>query len=75
MAYNLKFIKMKANITLKSISDKYCVKPNYFYQTAQEMNGKYGWFDSTYKSYNLTEYYSGYSFASQELLNEFKNIN
>ena len=65
---------MKANITLESISNKYCVKPNYFYQTAQEMNGKYGWFDSTYKSYNLTEYYSGYSFASQELLNEFKNL-
>jgi len=51
------------------------VKPNYFYQTAQEMNGKYGWFDSTYKSYQLPEYYSGWEFASQELLDKFKNIN
>jgi len=51
------------------------VKPNYFYQTAQEMNGKYGWFDSTYKSYQLPKYYSGWEFASQELLDKFKNIN
>jgi len=49
-------------------------KPNYFYQTAQEMNGKYGWFDSTYKSYNLAEYYTGWEFANQELLNEFLKI-
>lgn len=49
-------------------------KPDFFYKTAQEMNGKYGWFDSTYKSYNLPEYYSGWEFESQEKLNEFYNL-
>lgn len=46
-------------------------KPIFFYQTAQEMNGKYGWFDSTYKSYNMTEYYSGWEFESEERFHEF----
>lgn len=31
-----------------------------FVETAREMNGKYGWFDSAYKSYNLPEYFSGW---------------
>lgn len=35
-------------------------RPENFYLTAIEMNGKYGWFDSTYKSYNLPEYFSGW---------------
>jgi hypothetical protein len=48
--------------------------PTFFYKTAQEMNGKYGWFDSTYKSYNMTEYYSGWKFESQEKYNEFINL-
>jgi len=50
-------------------------RPTFFYKTAQEMNGKYGWFDSTYKSYNMTEYFSGWEFASEELYNEFLKIN
>jgi len=50
-------------------------KPKYFYKTAQEMNGKYGWFDSTYRSYNMTEYYSGWEFETEEKLNEFYQIN
>lgn len=49
-------------------------QPNYFYKTAQEMNGKYGWFDSSYKSYNMTEYFSGWEFESQEKYQEFINI-
>lgn len=49
-------------------------KPMFFYKTAQEMNGKYGWFDSTYKSYNMTEYVSGWEFANEELYQEFLNI-
>lgn len=49
-------------------------RPQIFYQTAQEMNGKFGWFDSTYKSYNLTEYYSGWEFESEEKYIEFKNL-
>lgn len=50
-------------------------KPKYFYITAREMNGKYGWFDSTHKDYNLTEYYSGWSFESEEKEKEFYAIN
>ena len=46
----------------------------FFYKTAQEMNGKYGWFDSTYKSYNMTEYFSGWEFESEVLYHEFNNI-
>jgi len=49
-------------------------KPEYFYETAREMNGKYGWFDSTYKSYNLPEYYSGWKFENKEKYDEFMNI-
>jgi len=47
---------------------------NYFYLTAREMNGKYGWFDSTYKSYNLPEYFTGWKFESEEKYNEFLNL-
>lgn len=50
-------------------------RPTFFYQTAQEMNGKYGWFDSSYKSYNMTEYFSGWEFATKELYHEFLKIN
>ena len=50
-------------------------RPTFFYKTAQEMNGKYGWFDSTYKSYNMTEYFSGWEFASEEIYHEFLKIN
>ena len=49
-------------------------KPSYFFMTDQEMNGKYGWFDSAYKSYNMTEYFSGWEFETQEILNEFLNL-
>lgn len=49
-------------------------KPIFFYQTAQEMEGKYGWFDSTYKSYNLPEYFSGWEFESEEKYHEFFNL-
>lgn len=49
-------------------------QPMFFYKTAQEMNGKYGWFDSTYKSYNMTEYFSGWEFESEELYHEFLKI-
>lgn len=47
------------------------VEPKHFICTEKEMNGKFGWFDSWSKSYNLTEYYSGYEFASEDLRWEF----
>lgn len=55
--------------------ERVAVEPRIFYKTAQEMNGKYGWFDSTYKSYKLPEYYSGWEFESEEIFCEFKKIN
>lgn len=49
-------------------------KPKFFIKEKQEMLGKYGWFDSSGKSYNLTEYYSGWEFDSYEMYCEFLNI-
>lgn len=48
--------------------------PEFFYEINREMNGKYGWFSSYGKSYNLPEYYTGWSFESQEKYNEFLNL-
>lgn len=49
-------------------------KPVLFYETLREMNGKYGWFDSYGKSYNLPEYYSGWEFDSKEKYDEFMKL-
>ena len=49
-------------------------KPDNFYEMHREMNGKYGWFSSYGKYYNLTEYYTGYQFESAEKLAEFNKI-
>jgi len=65
----LEFLKAKAKRVERTTN-----RPTFFYKTAQEMNGKYGWFDSTYKSYNMPEYYSGWEFESEELYNEFLNL-
>jgi hypothetical protein len=45
--------------------------PKFFYETNKEMDGKYGWFSSYGKSYNLPEYYSGWAFESKEKYEEF----
>ncbi len=67
----LEFLQVNAKKVERAIN-----KPTYFYLTAREMNGKYGWFDSTYKSYtyNLPEYFSGWEFESEESLQEFYKI-
>jgi hypothetical protein len=49
-------------------------RPKFFFTTKREMNGKYGWFDSSMKSYNLPEYYSGYEFKTQKQLNKFEDM-
>jgi len=49
-------------------------KPTYFYQTKQEMLGKYGWFDCHDKNYNLVEYYTGWAFESEELYKQYLEI-
>lgn len=46
----------------------------FFYETNKEMNGKFGWFSSYGKSYNMTEYYTGWEFESEEKYHEFFNI-
>lgn len=48
--------------------------PPYFYETNREMNGKYGWFSSYGKSYNMTEYFSGYSFKTKTMLDKYKKL-
>jgi len=48
--------------------------PEFFHETNREMNGKYGWFCSYYKSYNMPEYYTGWKFDSQEKYDEFNKI-
>jgi hypothetical protein len=47
----------------------------YYIVTAREMQGKYGWFDSTHKSYSLPEYFSGWEFETKEQYHEYLNIN
>lgn len=54
--------------------ERISTRPAFFYLTSREMNGKYGWFDSTHKSYNLPEYFSGWEFESEEKYNEFLNL-
>jgi len=48
--------------------------PANFYETDREMNGKYGWFSSYGKTYNMTEYYSGWKFETSEKMNEFHTL-
>lgn len=49
-------------------------KPCHFYETNREMSGKYGWFCSYEKSYNLPEYYTGWEFLNEKSYNEFYKI-
>lgn len=46
----------------------------FFIETNREMNGKFGWFCSYGKSYNMTEYYTGWEFGSEEKYNEYLNL-
>jgi len=72
---NLDFVKLQFLENNADRVERVEEKPIYFYQTAQEMHGKHGWFDSTYKNYNLPEFFSGWEFENQEILNEFLKIN
>lgn len=49
-------------------------KPLWFYETNKEMDGKFGWFSSYGKYYNMTEYYTGWEFETEEKYHEFFNI-
>lgn len=40
----------------------------------QEMNGKYGWFRSENKRYNLREYLTGWEFPDEETLKKWINL-
>jgi hypothetical protein len=59
----------KGNITDYS---RVRTEPQHSYRQQSEMNGKYGWFNSAGKSYNMPEYYSGMQFSNKELLNEYR---
>lgn len=65
---------LQANATKVNRSASHGALTTNFYMTEREMNGKYGWFDSTYKTYNLTEYFSGWQFESKEKYQEFLNL-
>lgn len=75
IAENLQISKRTAflQINCKSVNSVIS-RPELFHETAQEMNGKYGWFNSSNKSYNMTEYYSGWIFESKEQYAEFLKI-
>ncbi len=45
--------------------------PKFFYTIKREMNGKYGWFDSTYKNYKMPEFFTGWGFNSKKKYKEF----
>ena len=49
-------------------------RPSFFYETDKEMQGKFGWFSSYGKSYNLPEYFTGWVFKTEEKLKEFLNL-
>lgn len=49
-------------------------KPEFFFETKREMNGKYGWFDCRGKSYNLPIYYTGWLFEKEDDYINFFNI-
>ncbi len=40
--------------------------------TYREMYGRYGWFNSESKSYNLPEYYSGFTFNNENHYNQYQ---
>jgi hypothetical protein len=65
----LEFLQAHAKKIVRTLS-----KPENFYVTDQEMNGKYGWFDSRYKSYNMPEYFTGWAFESFEKYKEFLDL-
>jgi hypothetical protein len=54
--------------------DRTINKPSFFYMTNQEMNGKFGWFNSIGKNYNMIEYYTGWEFNNEKTKQEFLNI-
>ena len=49
-------------------------RPSFFYEMDKEMQGKFGWFSSCGKSYNLPEYFTGWVFKTEEKLQEFFNL-
>lgn len=49
-------------------------KPEFFFEIDREMNGKFGWFCSYGKYYNMTEYFTGWKFETIELYNEFNKL-
>jgi len=67
----LKFLQANAK-KVKRVSIK--EYPEFFYQTSQEMLGEYGWFDSSEKSYNLPEFYTGWVFAEKKTYTKFISL-
>ena len=62
---------LKANATKRVRIEK---MPTYFIVTGKEMNGKHGWFNSWDKSYNMTEYYTGWEFENEQTYKNYFNL-
>ena len=60
---------------VKKVRVRYEDRGLWFYETNKEMDGKYGWFSSYGKSYNMTEYYTGWDLQTEENYREFFKIN
>lgn len=66
-ARRLEWLKENAEYVVRSSS-------RLFIEEKREMNGKYGWFDSSSKSYNLPEYFTGWKLNEGADANEYHNI-
>jgi hypothetical protein len=53
IARRMEWLKVNAEYVVRTTS-------RLFIEEKREMNGKYGWFDSSSKNYNLTEYFTGW---------------
>ena len=73
-ARKLEFLNANAVKVIRASKETVQKIYTYFFKTAQEMDGKFGWFDSTYKSYSMPEYYSGWGFNTEAKYHEFFNI-
>lgn len=62
-----KFLKQRATYFSRVPKDEI---PKYSIILEEEMNGKFGWFEATYK-YSLPIYYSGYYFKSKRSLDRY----
>lgn len=65
-----KFAKKNGEVFFRVLEENV---PKFSVVEKEEMSGKYGWFDASYR-YNLPRYYSGVSFKSKKGLENYKKL-